>query len=197
MEYLGLLIIGYFIGSIQIPIMAGKILRKIDIRDYGSGNAGSTNVARVLGVKVAIAVFILDILKGVAPYLIVKHLYNSEYAIILGLGIVIGHNFPIFMNFKGGKGAAISLGIMTAFSPILGALILVMAVLIVVTTKYVSLASINGALMAVIYVFITNTTVVEKTTICTMAILLVYQHRGNIKRLIKGEENKLTLKKSE
>ncbi len=195
MEYLGLLIIGYFIGSIQIPIMAGKILKKIDIRDYGSGNAGSTNVARVLGVKVAVTVFILDILKGVAPYLIVKHFFNAEYAIVIGLGIVIGHNFPVFMNFKGGKGAAISLGIMTAFSPVLGALILVMAVLIVSTTKYVSLASINGALMAVIYVFVTNTTVVEKTTICIMAVLLVYQHRGNIKRLIKGEENKLTLKK--
>ncbi len=195
MEYLGLLIIGYFIGSIQIPIMAGKVLKKIDIRDYGSGNAGSTNVARVLGVKVAVTVFILDILKGVVPYLIVKHFFNAEYAIVIGLGIVIGHNFPIFMNFKGGKGAAISLGIMTAFSPVLGALILVMAVLIVSTTKYVSLASINGALMAVIYVFVTNTTVVEKTTICIMAVLLVYQHRGNIKRLIKGEENKLTLKK--
>lgn len=196
MYYIILLLIGYLIGSIQIPIIAGKLLKKIDVRDYGSGNAGSTNVARVLGVKVAVVVFILDILKGLVPFLIVNTYFGREFALVIGTGTVIGHNFPVFMGFKGGKGVAISLGIITAFEPLLGLGIFVMAVIVVRITRYVSLASVTGAVMVFIYLLCIDTTIIEMLMMLFLIFLLIYKHRGNISRLIKGEENKITFKKN-
>ncbi len=197
MNYIILLLVGYLIGSIQIPIIAGKLLRKIDIREHGSGNAGSTNVARVLGVKVAIVVFILDICKGVVPFLIARHFFGVEVALVLGAGTVLGHNFPAFMNFKGGKGVAISLGIITAYNIYIGLAIIVASIIIVSSTKYVSLASLVGAVIACTSIWLLDVSIVEQAVITLLSMLLVYQHRGNIKRLIKGKENKFTLKKSE
>ncbi len=197
MNYIILALVGYLIGSIQVPIIAGKLLRKIDIREHGSGNAGSTNVARVLGVKVAICVFILDICKGVVPFLVARYFLGEEVALVLGLGTVLGHNFPVFMNFKGGKGVAISLGIMAAYNIYLGLAIIVVAVTLISITKYVSLASVTCAIMAFIFIWVSDVTLIEQLVVTALATLLIYQHRGNIKRLIKGKENKLTFKKSE
>ncbi len=197
MNYIILCLVGYLIGSIQVPIIAGKLLRKIDIREHGSGNAGSTNVARVLGLKVAIAVFILDICKGVVPFLIVKYFLGSDLAVVIGLGTVLGHNFPVFMNFKGGKGVAISLGIISAYNIYLGLTIVVFAVLVISVTKYVSLASVTSAAIVLVYIWITDVTIIQQIVISMLALLILYQHRGNIKRLIKGKENKLSFKKSE
>ncbi len=194
-KYLVVLVIGYLIGSIQVPILAGKILKKIDIREYGSGNAGSTNVARVLGFKVAVVVFILDILKGVLPFLIAKHFLGIEYAIVTGVGAVLGHDFPLFMKFKGGKGVAITLGLFIAYNPIAGLIALVIGILIIYITKYVSLASVSVAFTALVFVWCKNTDTVELLGLTFLISLLIYQHRGNIKRLVKGEENKFTLGK--
>ncbi len=189
------LAIGYLVGSIQIPILAGKILKNIDIREHGSGNAGSTNVARVLGIKVAIVVFILDICKGVVPFLIAKHFLGIEYAVITGVGAVLGHDFPLFMKFKGGKGVAISLGLFTAYNPIAGLLALVVGIAIIYLTKYVSLASVSVASTVLVFIWLSDAGTVELIGLSFLVLLLVYQHRGNIKRLIKGEENKLTFNK--
>ncbi len=198
MNYIILLLVGYLIGSIQVPIIAGRLLRNIDIREHGSGNAGSTNVARVLGLKVAIAVFILDICKGLVPFLVARHFLGVEVALVLGLGTILGHNFPIFMKFKGGKGVAIGLGMITAYNVYIGLAIFVAAVIIVGSTKYVSLASIVGACIALVSVwFVLDVSLIEQIVITIIASLLIFQHRGNIKRLIKGKENKLTFKKSE
>ncbi len=190
-----LLAVGYLVGSIQVPILAGKLLKKIDIRDYGSGNAGSTNVARVLGFKVAVVVFILDILKGVVPFLLAKHYLGIEYAIVIGVGAVLGHDFPLFMNFKGGKGVAITLGLVMAYNPIAGILALLVGIIIIYITRYVSLASVSVAFVVLIYIWCQNTDPVELLGLSFLILLLIYQHRGNIKRLVKGEENKFTLKK--
>ncbi len=189
------LLVGYLIGSIQVPIMAGRILKKIDIREHGSGNAGSTNVARVLGFKVAVAVFILDILKGVIPYLTVKYFFGAELAIIIGVGAVLGHDFPLFMNFKGGKGVAITLGILTAYNPLAGIIALAVGILIIYITKYVSLASVSVAFTVLVFIWCQNTDTVELIGLTFLIVLLIYQHRGNIKRLLAGKENKFTLKK--
>ncbi len=197
MNYIILILVGYLIGSIQIPIIAGKLLRKIDIRDYGSGNAGSTNVLRVLGLKVAIVVFILDICKGLVPFLLARHFVGVEVALVLGLGTVLGHVFPLFMKFKGGKGVAISLGLICAYNIYIGFVIIVCSVVIVTTTKYVSLASLMGALIAIVSIWFLDVLIIEQIVVSIIALLLVYQHRGNIKRLIKGKENKITFKKSE
>ncbi len=197
MNYIILCVVGYLIGSIQVPIIAGKLLRKIDIREHGSGNAGTTNVARVLGLKVAITVFILDICKGVVPFLIIKHFLGADLALVTGLGTVLGHNFPAFMNFKGVKGVAISLGIISAYNVYLGLTILVFAALVITVTKYVSLASVTSAAIVLVYIWITDVSIIQQIVITMLACLILYQHRGNIKRLIKGKENKLSFKKSE
>ncbi len=194
-KYVLLFFVGYLIGSIQIPIIAGKILKKIDIREHGSGNAGSTNVARVLGFKVAVVVFILDVLKGVVPFLIVKHFFGVEFAIIVGAGAVLGHDFPMFMKFKGGKGVAISVGLFIAYDPIAGFAALLVGVVIVLITRYVSLASVSVAVTALIYIWCTNTDTIELLSLSFLVFLLIFQHRGNIKRLLTGKENKLTFSK--
>lgn len=194
MEYILLLVVGYLIGSVQSSILAGKIVKNIDIREHGSGNAGTTNVARVLGVKVAVVVFICDILKGVIPFLIVRHFFNVECALVIGLGAVLGHDFPAFMKFKGGKGVAISLGIITVYNPIIGIGALAVGVLIIIVTKYVSLAAVSLATIVFVFEVITYSSIISMIVITVLFALLIYQHRGNIKRLMKGEENKLTLK---
>lgn len=196
MQYILLLVVGYFIGSIQTPILAGRIVKNIDIREHGSGNAGTTNVARVLGIKVAVVVFICDVLKGVIPFFVAQYFFNTEYALVVGLGTVLGHDFPAFMNFKGGKGVAISLGIITAYNPILGLGALVIGIIIIIITKYVSLAATTLATSVFIYEMVTFSSFVEIFVITVLFLLLIYQHRGNLKRLIKGQENKLTFKKS-
>ncbi len=194
-NYIIFLVLGYLIGSIQVPIIAGKLLKNIDIREHGSGNAGSTNVARVLGVKVAIVVFILDMLKGVLPFLIIRHFLGVELAIVTGMGAVLGHDFPVFMKFKGGKGVAISLGLFIAYNPLVGLLALLVGVGIVLITKYVSLASVSVSLTVLAYIWLTGTDTVELVCLTFLVLLLVYQHRGNIKRLATGKENKLTFSK--
>lgn len=142
--------IAYLIGCINNAYILTKYTRKIDIRNYGSGNAGATNVLRVLGYKAAAPVFALDVLKGVIAVLIGKYLMGTTGAMIAGIAVVCGHNWPVFLKFRGGKGIATSIGVVMTVSPFLGIIALAIGVIIIALTKYVSLGSMAGSVTFVL-----------------------------------------------
>ena len=184
-------IIAYLIGCINNAYILTKYTRNIDIRNYGSGNAGATNVLRVLGYKAAAPVFALDVLKGVIAVLIGKYLMGNTGAMIAGIAVVCGHNWPVFLKFRGGKGIATSVGVVMTVSPLLGLIALAIGVTVIVLTKYVSLGSITGSVTFVLLnaIFWNSTQIFIFSLI--LASLAIFQHRSNIKRLLAGTESKL------
>ncbi|MGB9678653.1 MAG: glycerol-3-phosphate 1-O-acyltransferase PlsY [Thermoanaerobacteraceae bacterium] len=191
MYYALAIIIAYFIGCINNAYILTKIYKKMDIRNYGSGNAGATNVLRVLGYKAALPVFILDFLKGVLAVLIGLILAGPVGSMLAGIFVVCGHNWPIFLGFRGGKGIATSLGVIITVNPILGLVAFAIGVLVIAVSKYVSLGSITGTISFVLlnlFFWISLETFVFSLILASMAI---FQHRSNILRLISGTESKL------
>jgi len=187
------IVISYLLGSISFSILAARWLRKIDIRQHGSGNAGATNTLRVLGVGPAIGVFLLDIAKGSAAVLIGYWLGDdsSWVPVLCGLASIAGHNWPVFFRFKGGKGIATTVGalVIWAFVPTLIAG--VVAIATIALTRYVSLGSmIFAVLLPILFAcFGEGSALIWGAGI--VAVLAVVRHRKNIVKLINGTENKL------
>ena len=192
------LLIGYGFGMIQVAYILGKI-KGIDIREHGSGNAGTTNIARVFGTKAGIFVFVIDILKAVVAFFVAAAIFPAfgvVAGIYAGLGAVLGHCFPFYLHFKGGKGAASTVGLVFAVNPFIGATVVAVGISIVIFTRYVSLASI--IVMAIIpfflYLYAYPAEVVAVSAF--VGAICIYMHRGNIVRLIKGTERKMFDKSS-
>lgn len=197
-------IISYLLGSIPTSVWVGKWLYNIDIRNYGSGNAGATNTLRVLGAKAALPVFAFDVFKGfLMPF--VAHYFKNElpnindpylFPIIIGFIAVLGHIFPIFAEFKGGKGVATLLG-MTLGIIVVPALICIgIFIIILIITKYVSVGSLTaGITFPILILFFEDYTISLMVFSIFATILLFYTHRKNIRRLMNGTENKTTFKK--
>lgn len=201
-------IIAYCIGSINFSVMISKKVAGFDVREKGSGNAGSTNVLRTVGKKAAALTLVCDILKGVvaiAISIIIGNIVegaNKELLLqIAGIAVVLGHTFPIFFGFKGGKGVATSLGILLMSNWKIGLICLVFALVLMILTRMVSLGSICAAILfPVLTVFIHEHYVVDGNYIIfgiIMAVFIAYNHRSNIKRLLSGTENKISFKKTE
>lgn len=182
----------YMLGNVSPAILIGK-LQGIDIRSQGSGNAGTTNVLRVLGKKAAFATLFIDIFKGILAVLIGRWLGNNDLAMLCGLAAFIGHIWPITFGFKGGKGVATGIGIMLTVKPILGIIVCVVALLVVAITKRISAGSVIGAIVFPIAAYILYPQYALWAFV--MGLIVVIKHRSNIKRLIKGEEPKFSLKK--
>lgn len=187
------ILLSYLIGCFSSAYFLGKISKNIDIRNYGSGNAGATNALRVLGKKIGALTFALDILKGVIAVLIGRALFGFNGSLLAGIFVVIGHNFPVFLGFKGGKGVATSFGVLLMLNWEAALLCLLVAASIIIFTKYVSLGSIVASISAPIMMVLTLDSVNKYLYITTwlLAALSVYRHKANILRLCRGEENKL------
>ena len=188
----------YLIGSINSAIIVSKIMLHDDIRKYGSGNAGATNALRTLGKKGAIPVVIGDLLKAVIAILFAKIICSdSSLAVYMaGIGVVLGHNFPIYFGFRGGKGILVSLVAILFADPKIGLIAAVSAILIMAITKYVSLGSVSGA---VIFLVLGLTFRFGDVYFCIFAaiisLLAIIRHKTNIQRLLNGTESKLSFKK--
>ncbi len=201
-------IIGYLIGSISFSIIIGKKMAGIDVREQGSGNAGSTNVLRTIGKKAAALTLLCDVLKGVVAVLIAfvvgkfaKDLNSAILIQIAALAVVVGHTFPIYFGFKGGKGVATSLGILLIVNWQIGLICLVFALLLMALTRMVSLGSVSAAVLyPVLTIFITEHYLVSGNYIIfgiLLAAFVIFNHRENVKRILSGTENKLSFKKKE
>ncbi len=207
-----IIFLSYLAGSIPTSIIMSKLTRGIDIRDYGSGNAGGTNTIRVLGWKIGIIVILVDIGKGVLATLLISKLRidplpisDNLAQILAGLSAVLGHIWTIFAGFKGGKGVGTAAGMLFSLYPIAGLICLIIFGTVLLTGRYVSVASMTAAVSLPIVILILNNFfnyAISKELFyfaILMALLIVFTHRSNIKRLLRGEENrikKISFKKS-
>ena len=210
--YIVMAIIAYLIGSINFSVIISKKMAGFDVREKGSGNAGSTNMLRSVGKKAAAITLICDVLKGVVAIIIaiiLGNIFNDSNKELLlqiaGIAVVLGHTFPIFFGFKGGKGVATSLGILLMSNWQIGLICLVFALVLMVLTRMVSLGSCTAAILFPVLTLFIN----EHYTVLTegksgnvyfvysviMAIIVLYNHRSNIKRILNGTENKISFKK--
>ena len=199
------LLLGYAIGLVQTAYIVGRA-SGIDIREHGSGNAGMTNALRVMGFKAGLLVFVCDVLKAVVAYIICSVLFDGAGTFISfgglnilpglygGAGCILGHCFPFYMKFKGGKGMASTLGVILCASPWLTLAVAVVGISIVAVTKYISAASLTIALMLPVGIFVLGFPVEAVTVGLAIGGLSWYLHRANIGRLMRGEENKFSFR---
>lgn len=204
--YLAIAIIAYAIGSINFSVILSKKMAGFDVREKGSGNAGTTNMLRSVGKKAAAITLICDILKGVVSILIAILIGNIFQGLnrallvqIAGLAVVIGHTFPVFFKFKGGKGVATALGIILLTNWQIGLICLIFGIFLIATTRMVSLGSIMAAILfPILTIFIHNNYIVDGNYIIFGILLgafVTFNHRANLKRLLNGTENKISFKK--
>lgn len=210
--YIIIAIIAYLIGSVNFSIIISKKIAGFDVREKGSGNAGTTNMLRSVGKKAAAITLLCDILKGVVSIVIamiigniIKDINRELLLQIAGVAVILGHTFPIFFGFKGGKGVATSLGVILMSNWQIGLICLVFALVLMVLTRMVSLGSCGAAILFPVLTLFIN----DNYTVLTegkngnvyliysiiLAIIVLYNHRSNIKRILSGTENKLSFKK--
>jgi acyl phosphate:glycerol-3-phosphate acyltransferase len=195
-------IFAYLLGSIPSAVWYGKIFHGVDIRQHGSGNAGATNSLRIFGKKAGIIVLIFDSLKGFLAVYLTKHFLKTDnelLPLLIGVLVVLGHIYPVFAQFRGGKGVATAIGVIVAVLPMAALGCIVVFFLTVLLTKYVSLGSLLGALAFPVQVSLKRWNDVSDPYYIGLAWLfffvLAYTHRENIQRLIKGSESKFGVKK--
>ena len=198
-------IIAYLIGSINFSVILSKKMAGFDVREKGSGNAGTTNMLRSVGKKAAAITLVCDILKGVVAILIAmligKMVEGSNAALLVqvaGVAVILGHTFPIFFKFKGGKGVATSLGVLIMSNWQIGLICLVFALILMALTQMVSVGSIAAAILyPVLTLFIPQNYIVPGNYLIysiILAVLIVFNHRENVKRLLNGNENRISFK---
>jgi glycerol-3-phosphate acyltransferase PlsY len=205
MKEILLIVIAYLIGSIPTAVWVSKLFFGIDIREYGSGNSGATNTFRVLGSRWGVFVMSMDVLKGVAatslyillPYYLTSEWDRTNFMVGLGLAAVLGHIFPIWADFRGGKGVATLFGMILAIQPLVAVCCVGVFLFVLYLTRFVSLSSILASIaFAVFILFVFN----EKETLyrgfaIAVTLLVVLTHQKNISRLLKGSESKVPILK--
>ena len=191
------IIVFYLIGSIPFALILTKLFGHGDIRNIGSGNVGATNVLRTGNKHLAFAVLCLDILKGLVPFIITNSLYdiNMLHSLFLCHFAILGHIFPIWLKFKGGKGVATYIGFLIGFNFLIGVYFLVTWITIALISRYSSLSSLIASLVASLYFFFINPNNLVGIFLLYLFLIISLKHRENIKRLISGTENKIKLSK--
>ena len=182
--------LGYIIGNIQFAVIFSYLLHRDDVRHHGSGNAGSTNMLRVYGKKDGIITFAGDLLKGVAGALIGRLLGGENCAYMGAVGVVLGHCYPVFFGFHGGKGVASSLGAVFALNPLYGGIVSIVAAIVAIATKTISAASLSGTAAYLLIALIWGTKG-NKLFAAALFILICIRHRENIARMIAGSEGRV------
>ena len=194
--HLSILFLGYLFGSFPSGYLAGRITKGIDIRSLGSGSTGATNVLRHIGKRAAIAVFLIDVSKGVLSILVAKYLLlNDSWQVAVGLSTLIGHIWPVWLNWKGGKAVATGLGVFLGLSWQVGLATLGVFLLMITLFRTVSLASVSAALALplIMYISFDNSEFSLPFLVVSLIamFLVIWRHRDNIIRLMKGEEPKV------
>ena len=202
-------LVGYAFGCIQSAYITGKLVKGIDIREYGSKNSGFTNANRVMGFKIGIWIFVADVAKAVMAFLIASWLFEGSGSFLspgdngilpgvwAGIGVVIGHCFPIFLKFRGGKGIASTVGLVFMLDWRAAVIVYVIAVLIILISRYISLASLIITLLTPIFMAVFGHGWEAVIVTAILAVIAWFMHRENILRLAKGDERKFSFKKKE
>jgi len=201
--YIVIALISYFIGSISFSVIFSRKFAGFDVRDKGSKNAGTTNVLRTVGTKVALLTLVCDILKGVFAIVVAiiasKIWSNLDINILkytAGFFVILGHTYPIFFEFRGGKGVATALGVLITLNWKIGLICLIFAVILIAVTRMVSVGSILSAVLyPILTIFMADIEFIPIVISILIAVLVVFNHRSNLKRIKNGTENKLSFKK--
>ena len=204
--YIAIAIIAYAIGSINFSVIFSRKFAGFDVREKGSGNAGTTNMLRTVGKKAAVITLVCDILKGIVSILIalligyfVKDVNKAILVQIAGFFAIFGHTFPIFFEFRGGKVVATALGVILLTNWQIGLICLAFALILIIITKMVSLGSIMAAILFPVLTIFIQTNYIEPGNYIIFGIavglLVVFNHRKNLKRILEGNENKISFKK--
>lgn len=188
-------VISYLIGSIPFGLILTRLSGAGDLRAIGSGNIGATNVLRTGRKSLALATLILDALKGAVPVLIGGAFFGPDMAVVAGLGAVLGHCFPIWLKFNGGKGVATAAGVVLSMAPLAGLMALVVFLVVVTLTRYVSLGSVLAAVAAAPSAYLLGQ-VQTAELFLIIAVVIIVKHHANLRRLFAGDESKLTFSKS-
>lgn len=183
-------VIAYLLGSIPSGVWIGKLFYQKDIREYGSGNTGATNTFRILGVKAGIVALVLDVLKGTAATLLPIYLNTNIHPVFIGVFAILGHIYSAYIHFKGGKAVATSAGVALALHPIFLLIFVGVFLIILFLSSTVSLASISAVFLAAIGSLFINDPLFS-VVVWLLALVILYLHRENIKRLRKGTESKV------
>ncbi len=187
-----LIIFAYLLGSVSFGYLFAKTLKGVDIRKIGSGNTGATNISRLMGFKFAIIVLILDAVKGLLAILIPSYLETETWVILLcGLAVIIGHNWPVFFAFKGGRGAATTLGVFLGLAPIPALAVFSLFIVVSLISRYVSLGTIIAAVLIPLTMYLLSYPLNYFIFGLSVCIILLWRHYPNIKRLLQGRESKL------
>ena len=188
------ILLSYLLGAVPFGLFFSKLFSDVDIRTVGSGNIGATNVLRVAGKKAAILTLLADTMKGLIPVLIVKFLFQDDVITVLsGAAAILGHNFPVYLNFKGGKGVATSYGVVLAVAPWIGCICLLVWVLVAYVWRYSSLSALVAFACYLGLTFLANSSLPKPYGLLSLFIfgMSYYRHRENIKRLLSGTEPKI------
>jgi len=188
------LLFAYIFGSIPTGYLIGKLTQGIDIRKFGSGNIGATNVLRTLGKKAAIFTLLFDFAKGYLPVIFAEQKFHGLYPLLVGIMVIIGHTWTIFLKFRGGKGVATGAGVFLALFPLPTLSTVVIFVLLVILTGYISVGSMGSALFLPLSIWVFEHSWVLTLITSFISFLIIFNHRENIQRLIQGKENKFILK---
>ncbi len=192
-----LIILAYLYGSIPFALVIGRLFYKTDVRNYGSGNLGGTNTGRVLGKKAGFAVIVLDASKALLVMLLTKYFcsefsLNKDLSYLCALFCVIGHCYPIFANFKGGKAVSTAIGYFFAVNPLGAVLALVVFFIVLKISKYVSLSSVLASSSVLLATPFLDISLTGKLATAAIILLLIYRHRENLKRVKQGTESKIS-----
>lgn len=189
-------ILGYLLGSLNFSIIIGKLFYKVDVREHGSKNAGTTNTLRVLGKGPAIFVLLFDTFKAVIAYWVVFAITkNVPISYVASAAAVVGHNFPVFFGFKGGKGVATSLGACFCLNPLLGLFVLLIGVSTIAITRYVSVGSLAGSTSSILLFALFDPDPLKLVLLVVLTVSMYIRHHENLKRLYHHTENKISFRK--
>lgn len=189
---IGLVLFGYLLGSVSPSVFLGRRLRGVDVRRHGSGNAGTTNAFRVLGGRVGTAVLVADIAKGVVPVLLARYLSGPLVVVFVAFACVAGHNYSLFLRGKGGKGVATGAGAAIAMMPLPMAVILGLYVVLLLSTRVVSIASITCTVLLPAMAVLFHQPLEYIIVSCLMALVVLWAHRGNMVRLWRRQERRVS-----
>jgi glycerol-3-phosphate acyltransferase PlsY len=194
--FVAALLVAYLMGSIPFGVVVGKLFYHVDVREHGSGNVGTTNVFRVLGKKAGAVVLVCDMLKGYIPAFIAAYFLRETdpwLVIVIAAAPVVGHMYSVFLKGRGGKGVATGAGVVIALIPLAGGIIALVWVLLILTTRYVSLASLVATLLVPVFVIALGDPLPYLIAAVLVTVGIFWAHRGNIKRLFQGTENRVKL----
>lgn len=198
LEVLGfavMLVLAYLVGAIPFGLIVGKVFYGADVRQHGSGNVGTTNVFRVLGKKAGVVVMVLDIMKGYVPALLAVLIFDSQpwYVIFVAAAPVVGHMYSVFLKGSGGKGVATGAGVVLALYPLAFLICFATWIALILVTRYVSVASLTVAVLVPVLVILHHDPLPYEIAGVLVGIIVWWAHRGNIRRLLKGTESRVTL----